>query len=90
MFKIGDKVIVCDEYELQRGLYPFLPDLVSKQGEVVEVKGDGLDEFIYCVKFEPFKIGVIAEGGHSIDEPTEWRDECLFCFTEYDLAIVEN
>lgn len=94
MFQIGDKVIVGDEHEMRRMIYPFMPDLSGKEGEVIDVQtesslGSRLEEAIYLVKFDPFKIGIIPDDGHAVDDPTEWRDECLFSFMECDLTKVE-
>ena len=93
MFEIGDKVIVKSRYERERKIYPFMPDLAKKQGEVIEIKkqtplGNPLDEAIYYVKCDTFKIGVIRDGGHAVNAPIEWRDECLFCFLEDELKKV--
>jgi len=95
IFRIGDAVSPNYLYTNERKSYPFLPDFKdSGVGTIVRFQIETplhtqLEEPIYWVKFEkPFKIGIIPEGGHAIDVPTEWREEIEFGFLAEKLVKI--
>jgi len=88
-FKVGQKVVVTKKYNIERKMYPFMPDLAGKEGEIFRIQTEtnethsSLDMPIYWVRFEKFKVGIIPEGECSHGYyPTEFIETTDFCFCD--------
>ena len=84
---VGDTVKVVKAYAQERRAYPFYPDLVDKIGVITRIQTettitrDVLEEPIYWVKFDPFKVGFVPEGQSVYGyEPTEFRKRTIWHF----------
>jgi hypothetical protein len=93
--KKGDRIKVVDMVFSHEN-YPWIPDLVGKEGEIVEliehtpIAKVPLEEPIFIVKMdEPFKTSSVPQGEHAFGyEPTEWEEETEFTFTGEEIEIV--
>lgn len=91
MFQLNQKVTVTRLYNRERKSYPWMPDLVGKQGTIYKIQTETtvshspLEDPIYWVKFDkPFKVGNVPENEGVYDyHPVEWRDEINWCFVDY-------
>ena len=88
---IDDKIIVSNDFNLERERYPWYPDLAGKTGKIARIQtetdsGYELDEPIYWVKFEPFQVVVIPENENAYAfHPTEWVTKSHWTFSGSEL-----
>jgi hypothetical protein len=82
-FDINDRVkVVAKQYNAERKIYPFYPDLADKVGRIVEVIDETLvahqplDGYIYVVEFaESFQRAILNEHNHIVghEDCSRWQ-----------------